>query len=524
MSKKTFSWHFQNSEFFEQHFVTREYLHKSFIRDTLTENKNIKIVDNWSSVNDFFFKNQKSKVIRTFKKISKWKKKLIGSRIEKGRKLKTGNLIHLNYPILRHKFWDKIQLQVPMMPNARPVNLIRLVKTLRKSAVNSTNKKKLLPVQLLKPTKGGFIVRFSTIKGFLPTSQFKKAKNALQKKCQKVNPLDNVLSIKKFNLDNNKFAHIFAYFKNPKVYLECRDEKVVPHLKTLKSNGNNTNLIEKYHFLKENTEYFKNFEIKKLSSKLSSKKKYTLHNFSKIKLPLQYNHTRFTYKNKEPIFVKKRKLGKRRFFRRNFNLTAKKNKYFHKLHSTVFFYDKYKHSSFVFKPKFKKHFKFRKNWKFNKNKKFNNNFKKFPNKDNKFDKKFQDTNNKFQNKENKKFQHNNKFTKNFNKNFENKNINSQNSNNKFENKFKNNNKNFNNNFQKKNFSKNNDNKFQHKDDKKDTRIQNNNQKFQNINNKPNKKFENNNNKKSNNKNFQNNNKNFQKDSKFNAKNKDKNDL
>lgn len=476
MSKKTFSWHFQNSEFFEQHFVTREYLHKSFIRDTLTENKNIKIVDNWSSVNDFFFKNQKSKVIKTFKKISKWKKKLTGSRIEKSRKLKTGNLIHLNYPILRHKFWDKIQLQVPMMPNARPVNLIRLVKTLRKSAVNNTNKKKLLPVQLLKPTKGGFIVRFSTIKGFLPTSQFKKAKKALKEKCQKVNPLDNLLSMKEFNLDNKKFAHIFAYFKNPKIYLECRDEKVLSHLNTLKSNGNNTNLIEKYHFLKENTEYFKNFEIKKLSSK----KKYTLRNFSKIKLPLQYNHTRFTYKNKEPIFVKKRKLGKRRFFRRNFNLTAKKTKYFHKLHSTIFFYDKYKHSSFIFKPKFKKHFKFKKNWKFNKNNKFNNNFKKFPNKDNKFGNKFQDKN-KFQNKENRKFQYNNKFKK----NFENTNINSQNSNNTFKN---------NNNLQKKNFLKNNDNKFQNKD-----------------NNKTNKKFENNN-------------KNFKKDSKFTAKNKNKNDL
>lgn len=376
MSKKTFSWHFKNVQFFEKHIVTQEYLHKSFVRDTLTDNKDIKIVDNWSSVNDFFFKDQKSNSIKVFKYINKFEKQLIASKDNNALKLKTGSLIHLNYPILRHKFWDKIQLQVPMMPNAKPVDIIQLVKNFKKSSLNNkTKKRKLLPVQFLKPIKGGFTVRFSTIKGFLPRKDFILAKNALDKKCDKLNPINDFKATKyqKNFFDTNRFAHIFTHFKNPKLYLENRKEFILPYLNTLKLNDEKINIIKKYNILKGKTDYFRNFQMKKTSYK----KNFVLNNISKIKLPLKFTNTRFTYHNKKAIFVKKRRLGKRRFFKRNFSINIKNNQKFHKLYSTVFFYKNYKHSSdFVFKPNFKKNFKFNKNFKKNNNYNKKNNFSK----------------------------------------------------------------------------------------------------------------------------------------------------
>lgn len=368
MSKNTFPWHFKNAHFFEQHIITKENLHKSFIRDIViseTEEQDIKVVDNWASINDFFYKDLKPKSIKIVKYDNESKKEVVTHKKDNALKIKIGSLLHLNYPILRNKFWDKIRLQVPIMPNAKPVDLIRLVKNLKKSSLNNkTKKRKLLPVQLIKPIKGGFTVRFLTIKGFLPKKHLILAKNALDKKCEKLNPLNDLKKHRTHFFNTNKFAHIFTHFRNPKLYLENKKELVLPYINATKSSNEKISIIEKYNFLKEKTNYFENSKIKKTFFN----KNITLNNTFKIKLPLKFTNTKFSYLTKKAIFVKKRKLGKRKFFKRNFDMDLKNNQKFHKLHSTVFFYDKYKHSNkAVFKPKFIK-------------KRFNNAYRKFKNK------------------------------------------------------------------------------------------------------------------------------------------------
>lgn len=386
MSKNTFTWHFKNTHFFEPHIVTKEYFHKSFIRGILSkeiQNRDIKIVDNWASINDFFYKNPKPKSVKEFSITNQFKRKFVRrKKILKGLKLKRGSSIRLNYPILRHKFWHGIQLQVPIMPNAKPVELIRLVKNIKKSFFKNktTKKKNVLPVRILKPKKGGFIVRFVTIKGFLPKKQFMLAKKALIIEHENLNPLNKLKENRKHFFDNNKFAHIFTYFKNPKLYLEKKKEFVLPYLNATKLINKKTSILKKYNILKEKTDIFKNFT----KPKEYFEKDNVLKN--KITLPLKFTNIKRSYIIKKKIFVKKKKLGKRRFFRRNFDIDFKKNKKFHKLHSTVFFFDTFRRSkkhlnSIGFKPKFKKHFKTNRNYKnkpdFNKDKQVFNKKKNF---------------------------------------------------------------------------------------------------------------------------------------------------
>ena len=201
MVRKTFLWNFKNQEFINKKSTTKELFSKSFIREILIDNKQIKIIDNGSRISDFFLKkNLKKKVLKSkfksFKKFKKEQKK--GKKFKKSIKInkrknlqknkyKIGASLNIEHRILRHKFWDKIRIEVPTVTNSEPANIFNLLKNAKKATKNNSIKGKYLPVQILKPIKGGFKVRSAMLKGFLSNKDYKNAKKAFDKKVEQWN-------------------------------------------------------------------------------------------------------------------------------------------------------------------------------------------------------------------------------------------------------------------------------------------------------------------------------------------------
>lgn len=192
MTKKTFLWEFKEQNFNNQKAITKEFFKKSFVRKSLKVNKQIKIIDDSSTISDFYFHRKKKrslkKKLNTFKLKNKSKKELKfkqnkkNSKVKKAKKLfkkrksiKTGTALHLEEHTLRHKFWDKIQIKVPLISTPKN-NLFQLRDSINDLVLTKyANKQKNLPIKILKPKKGGFNVRFSIIKGFLSNKQYRNA-------------------------------------------------------------------------------------------------------------------------------------------------------------------------------------------------------------------------------------------------------------------------------------------------------------------------------------------------------------
>lgn len=191
MTKKTFLWEFKEQNFNNQKAITKEFFKKSFVRKSLKVNKQIKIIDDSSTISDFYFHRKKKRSLK--KKLNKFKlkgkkelkfkqnKKISKAKkakkvFKKRKSIKTGTALHLKEHTLRHKFWDKIQIKVPLISTPKN-NLFQLRNSINDLVLTKhTNKQKNLPIKILKPKKGGFNVRYSIIKGFLSNKQYRNAK------------------------------------------------------------------------------------------------------------------------------------------------------------------------------------------------------------------------------------------------------------------------------------------------------------------------------------------------------------
>jgi hypothetical protein len=145
----------------------------------------------------------------------------------------------------------------------------------------------------LKPKKGGFLVRFSVIKGFLPRKQFIKAKNAViiefAKKNQKLT--NTILKLQKN----------FSEFKN-----EVDNLKNIVLLNTNNKNRALLNILKK-----KAANFKKNILLLKKRKALFKGNANKLNSLKKIKnntirLPLKLDFLNYKAPNKRAKFVKKR--------------------------------------------------------------------------------------------------------------------------------------------------------------------------------------------------------------------------
>lgn len=181
MTKKTFFCNINKMESHNLRLINKEIMPKSFIREILNKNKNIKIIDNSSSISDVLLKNKK-----------------------KHNKKKIGSFIKIDNNILKNKFWHMIQLNLPTLANEKSKNLtINFVKNF-----SLFLKKQKVLVSILETKKGGFIARSFGILGFLPLKQYLSAnKNFKKKPLLKVKELQKVKAIAPYYFSNSfKFA------------------------------------------------------------------------------------------------------------------------------------------------------------------------------------------------------------------------------------------------------------------------------------------------------------------------------
>lgn len=104
MTKKTFYWNLKERKFNDIKAVNKEFLYKSFVRGFLEDDQKIKVIDNFSSVSDLFLKKEDSI------------------------KYRMGTSIKTQAIILKHKYWDKLQLIMPFLLKPKKKNIIMKVK------------------------------------------------------------------------------------------------------------------------------------------------------------------------------------------------------------------------------------------------------------------------------------------------------------------------------------------------------------------------------------------------------------
>jgi hypothetical protein len=334
MTRKTFLWNFKKQAFINKNAVNTEIFSKFLVRDHVESNKRLRLIDNGSEIFDiittkkaikkwkpyYLIKKEQKKKKKQLRELSKltpkqrskrkiWLKKLKALKklkkktyLAKKRK-RIGAYINVEKQILKHKFWDKVRLNIPVISTSKnKTTVLKLRNCINRLALSKAfNKEENLPVRVLKPKKGGFIVRFSVIKGFLPRKQFIKAKNAL---------------IIDFSEKNKKLANAILKFK--KEFAEFND-----HFSTLKktillSKNNkkkNRNLVN--IFKKKLSNYKKNISL------LQKRKSFFIHSVNKlnslkkikkntIRLPLKLDFLNYKSPNKRAGFVKKRWWYKRK--------------------------------------------------------------------------------------------------------------------------------------------------------------------------------------------------------------------
>lgn len=379
MTRKTFLWNFKEQSFTNKKAINKELFFKSFVRDFDKENKRIRLIDDGSAIFDivttkkaikkrkwsYFFKRKKYRQIKKNKlKLSKlstkekrkrkiWLKKLKVLKklkkkawLDKKRK-RIGAYITVEKQILRHKFWDKIRLNIPVVSNPKnKTTILKLKNCISRLALSKIfNKEENLPVRIVKPKKGGFIVRFSVIKGFLPKKQFKKAKNALiielSEKNQKITK-----TIQKFKKQFFLLKEHFFLIKNNNTKVKSRT--LIKILKKRLANYKKNILILK----NRKALFIRNFK------KLDSLKKVKNNT---IRLPLKLDFLNYKSPNKRARFVRKRWWYKRK----KLKITNKGM-----LKKPVFFYKKADYTKPFYKNRFFKPYLLRasKNYEFKQNK------------------------------------------------------------------------------------------------------------------------------------------------------------
>lgn len=332
MTRKTFLWNFKEQAFINKNAVNTEILSKFLVRDTVEGNKRLRLIDNGSEIFD---------IITTKKTIKKWKpyylirkeekkkkkqqrelnkltpkqrskRKIWLKKLKALKKLKKkaflakkrkriGAYINVEKQILKHKFWDKVRLNIPVISTPKnKTTILKLRNCINRLALSKAfNKEENLPVRILKPKKGGFIVRFSVIKGFLPHKQFIKAKNAL---------------IIDFSNKNKKLTSAILKFK--KEFSEFNKHFSILKQNVLETKKNkNRNLIN--IFKKRLFNYNKNILLLKKRKALFKRNINKLNSLKKIKsntirLPLKLDFLNYKAPNKRAAFVKRRWWYKRK--------------------------------------------------------------------------------------------------------------------------------------------------------------------------------------------------------------------
>ena len=378
MTRKTFLWNFKEQSFTNKKAINKELFFKSFVRDFDKENKRLRLIDDGSAVFDivttkkavkkrwsYFFKRKKYRQIKKNKqnlrrlstkerrKRKIWLKKLKVLKklkkkawLEKKRK-RIGAYITVEKQILKHKFWDKIRLNMPVISNPKnKTTVLKLRNCINRLAISKAfNKQENLPVRIVKPKKGGFVVRFSVIKGFLPKKQFRKAKNALiielSEKNQKITK-----TIQKFKKKFFLLKEHFLLIKNDKA--KTKSQTLIKIFKKRLANYKKNILILK----NRKALFIRNFK------KLDSLKKVKNNT---IRLPLKLDFLNYKSPNKRARFVRKRWWYKRK----KLKITKKGM-----LKKPVFFYKKTDLTKSIYKNRFFSHLaKNFKNYEFKQNKK-----------------------------------------------------------------------------------------------------------------------------------------------------------
>ncbi len=337
MTKKTFIWNFKENKLHNLKAINKEIYYKGYIRDFVEEEKRIKVIDDHSTISDIILKSKKKKIYKKFKFKKFNKKKLKALKAKKARKLKAtalktkkfkkikpnskiGASVKLNKHILRHKFWDKIRIKVPLV--STPKSSIIKTKNSLKNLLEYINTNDNLPITFVRPTKGGFIIRASNILGFLSKKEYKKAKEKyklsskkdnIEQELIKDNYRKKILPIKSklriLNKTNNKLLSKFNGIKN--------------YIINAYQNNSETSIIDqKIIDLSKN-------QVSKMKDILNSNKNqivYLKQQLSNIKLnffnlyspnknnllPLEIKELKYTTPVKRHQFIKKRRFLRRR--------------------------------------------------------------------------------------------------------------------------------------------------------------------------------------------------------------------
>lgn len=144
MTQKTFYINLNKQNFLDKSAINKILAFKSFVRYTVKNKEEVKIIDNNSKFSTIYLKKDTN----------------------------MGTLLNNQQHILKHKLDNKLKLQVTL----GETNYTKFTTSQYKSAFENTLKTRTLrkkePVIILESIKGGFYVYYSGIRGFLPQSQY----------------------------------------------------------------------------------------------------------------------------------------------------------------------------------------------------------------------------------------------------------------------------------------------------------------------------------------------------------------
>jgi hypothetical protein len=170
MTKKTFYINLKEQEFNATKAINKEIIFKSFVRETINTNDEIKIVDNNSNISNIYLKE----------------------------KINIGSSLNLDTFILKNKYNNDLRLSTPLpivnIKNKIAIDFKNKFSNLFKTKKEKKGKKD--PVIILKPIKGGFHVYYSGIFGFLPQSQYWHAWKSILKNTKDKKNLLSMIELK----------------------------------------------------------------------------------------------------------------------------------------------------------------------------------------------------------------------------------------------------------------------------------------------------------------------------------------
>ena len=166
MTKKNLVFNTAESNLYENLLIAKEILPKSFVRRVWIDNVSIKIMDDFRSVTDLYIKTKGKKKL-TKKEIKVLKKNNIPKKKEKEKLYEKGQAFKLDKHVLRHKKWNALQIEVPLIPNVKSKSLVTNYAT----KLSFFKKKAKVWSTKLTPEKGGYTVRSFGILGFLNAKQ-----------------------------------------------------------------------------------------------------------------------------------------------------------------------------------------------------------------------------------------------------------------------------------------------------------------------------------------------------------------